>query len=358
MKAKKLIKDKTIEFWRFSATYIAFHERNKIIYSSPDFERTPLTAKEKGEYKKYWSGVSKLTNIKTVEIAKSTSGVFDKRIVPEEFLPLYIAPILNKDKRVYFLENKSIYNKWFGREVFPKDCFHKIDNKYFTCEFDVIEDIERSIDDTLCEADFPIVVKPNKDSYGGKDIYFVNSKGELKEVISQFEDLVVQEKLEQSELIDVFNDESINTVRVCIYKDNEGNYHIINANIRMGVSGSLDNLSDGGIVCNIKSDGTLNDYAHDRYAKKFFKHPNSNFVFKDREFPLYKQMIDESIQVAKDIIGARLISLDMALDSTNRWRCIEVNLDGQTMLFAQFAGEPFLGKHTDEVINLIACAKN
>lgn len=69
-------------------------------------------------------------------------------------------------------------------------------------------------------------------------------------------------------------------------------------------------------------------------------------------------MIDESIQVAKDIIGARLISLDMALDSTNRWRCIEVNLDGQTMLFAQFAGEPFLGKHTDEVINLIACAKN
>ncbi len=358
MGIKKLIKTKTIKLWKSSSAYNAFYKRNKIIYSSSHFKKIALTAQEKKEYHDYWSDVSRFISTKTVEITKSTSGVFDRRIVPEEFLPLYIAPVLNKDKRVNFLENKSIYNKWFGREVFPKDYFHKIDNKYFTYDFNIIEDIEGFIDDTLDEASLPMVIKPNKDSYGGKDIYFVNNKSEIKTIINQHSDLVVQEKLDQSELINVFNDESVNTVRVCIYKDNAGSYHIINTNIRMGVNGSLDNLSDGGIVCNIKPDGMLNDYANDRYAKKFFEHPNSSFVFKGKKFPLYNDMVDASLKVANDVIGARLISLDMALDSTNRWRCIEVNLGGQTMLFAQFAGEPFLGKHTDEVINLITCAKS
>ncbi|MEK6265507.1 MAG: hypothetical protein N2B06_12200 [Clostridium sp.] len=351
MDIKRLIREKSAQAWKFSSVYSAFSKRNKIIYSSSHFKRSQLTRAEKKEYHDYWKVLSPIVNLKTVEITKSVSGIFDKRIVPEEFFSLYIEPGLNTDKRVNFLENKSIYNKWFGIETFPKDLFHKLDNNYYTHDFKIIESIEKFIDDNIFESDFPIVVKPNKDSYGGKDICFINNKNEVKNIINQHANLVVQEKLEQSDLINVFNEDSINTVRVCIYKDDAGEYHIINTNIRMGVDGSLDNLSDGGIVCNIKSDGMLNDYANDRYAKKFFEHPNSGFVFKGKNFPLYHDMVDTSIRVAKDIIDARLISLDMALDSTDRWRCIEVNLAGQTILFAQYAGEPFLGKYTDEVIN-------
>lgn len=351
MDTKKLIRNKAAGTWKFSSVYSAFFKRNKIIYSSPHFKRSKLTSDEKKEYRDYWKVLSPIVNLKTVEITKSVSGVFEKRIVPEEFLSLYIESRLNYDKKIHFLENKSIYNKWFGMGTFPKDFFHKMDNSYYTYDFKIIEDIERFIEDNITETDFPMVIKPNKDSYGGKDIYFVNNKNEIKDVINQYANLVVQEKLDQSDLINIFNEDSINTVRVCIYKDDTGEYHIINTNIRMGVDGSLDNLSDGGIVCNIKSDGMLNDYANDRYAKKFFSHPNSNFVFKGKKFPLYNDMVDTSLKVAKDIVGARLISLDMALDSTDKWRCIEVNLNGQTMLFAQYAGEPFLGEYTDEIIN-------
>lgn len=351
MKAKKLIKNKVVRTWQFSSVYSAFSKRNKIIYSSPFFKRLKLTRDEKKEYRDFWKLLSPVVNLKTVEITKSVSGVFDKRIVPEEFMSLYIEPGLNTDKKIKFLQNKSIYNKWFGIGTFPKDFFHKLDNSYYTYDFKIIEDIERFIDDNIAETDFPMVIKPNKGSYGGKDIYFINNKSEIKSTIDQHANLVVQEKLDQSDFINMFNKESINTVRVCIYKDKTGEYQIINSNIRMGVDGSLDNLSDGGIVCNIKSDGTLNDYANDRYAKKFLEHPNSGFIFKDKKFPLYNEMVETSIEVAKDIIGARLISLDMALDANDRWRCIEVNLDGQTILFAQYAGEPFFGKYTDEVMN-------
>ncbi|WP_299188350.1 sugar-transfer associated ATP-grasp domain-containing protein [uncultured Psychrobacter sp.] len=350
MKSKKLIKKAAMKTWKFSSVYCAFFKRNKIIYDSPYFVKKKLTKNEEKEYLDYWKAVSPIVNLKTVEITKSVSGIFDKRIVPEEFLPLYIEPSLNNDKRVAFLGNKSIYNKWFGRGIFPKDFFHKLNNSYYSYDFEVIEDINKFIENEITSKDFPIVIKPNKDTYGGKNIHFVNNKEQMKQIIQLYPNLVVQEKLHQSQLIDAFNEESVNSVRVCIYRDNKNVLHVVNASIRMGVNGSLDNLSDGGIVCNIKPDGMLNVYANDRYAKKFFKHPDSGFIFDNKKFPLYNDMIDTSIKVAKNIIDARLISLDMALDANNIWRCIEINLGGQTILFAQYAGEPFLGEYTDEVI--------
>ncbi|MBO1531147.1 hypothetical protein J3492_07950 [Psychrobacter sp. F1192] len=253
---------------------------------------------------------------------------------------------MNDQSYTGFLEYKSIYNKWFGQGVFPKDFFHKIDGGYYSQNFVSIESIDGFIEETINETDFPIVIKPNKDSYGGKDVYFVNSINEMKEIINQHPNLVVQEKIEQSELINTFNKDSVNTVRVCLYKDKIGGFHVINASIRMGINGSLDNLSDGGIVCNINLSGKLNDYANDRYGKKYLKHPNSQFVFKDKVFPLYKELIQTSIKIAKETLSVRLVSLDMALDYHNKWRCIEVNLAGQTMLFAQFANQPFFDRYS------------
>lgn len=351
MDIKKLISNKIAKAWRFTSVYSAFSSRNKVTYGSPHFNRVKLTSREKKEYSDYWKNVSPIISFKTVEITKSLTGFFNKKIVPEEFLSLYIEPNLNSEKRITFLENKSIYNKWFGKGVFPKDFFHKINNRYYTYDFSVIENIVEFIDNKIKETDFPIVIKPNKDTYGGKDIHFVNNKEAIKEIIEQYPNLVVQEKLEQSELLNVLNRDSVNTIRVCLYRDNNNVMQLLNASVRMGVDGSLDNLTNGGIVCNIKPSGLLNKYANDKNARKYLEHPNSGFIFEDKTFPLYEDLVKVSKEVAANIIGARLISLDMSLDSKDKWRCIEVNLAGQTMLFAQYAGEPFFGKYTDEIIN-------
>jgi len=351
MQIKSYLKNKAITSWKFASVKYSFYKRHKAIYSNGEIERLPLTDNEKKVYREYWSLISPLVNLRTVEITKSLTGVFNKYIVPEEFYALYFEPYLNNDKSVRFLQNKSIYNKWFNEGLFPKDFFHKIDNVYYTCDFNIINDIEDYINKNVFEDDFPLVIKPNKDSYGGADIHFVNSKNEIKNIIKVHHSLVVQEKLEQSELINEFNRDSINTVRVCIYKDKKGSMHILNTSIRMGKDGSLDNETAGGIVCNIKSTGLLNNYAVDKYARKYFQHPNSAFVFKNKHFPLYEELQNVSKAIAQDIIGGQLISLDMALDSDNKWRCIEFNLFGQTIRFSQYAGDGFFSNFTDEIIS-------
>ncbi len=357
MKIIKLVKEKTIKSWSCVSVYIDFYNSHKRIYNSPDFKKISLTKDEKKSYRDYWKQVSPIISFRTVEISKSLSGVFDKRIVPEEFFPLYIEYSLNTERNVDFLANKSIYNKWFGRGIFPKDFFHKIDGSYYTYEFDIIDNIEAFIDNTINDNDFPIVIKPNKGTYGGKDVYFVSNKEDIKKIINQHSNLVIQEKIEQSERINVFNKDSVNTVRVCLYKDDSGVVHMLNASLRMGKDGSLDNMTDGGIVCNIKSDGILNNYANDILAKKYLKHPNSGFIFENQKFPFYQDLIEASKIVAKGVIGASLVSMDMALDSNEKWRCIELNLVGQTIEFPQNAGEPFFGEFTDEIINKLSSSQ-
>lgn len=351
MKIRKVIKDKAIKTWDFVSVYNGFYKSHKSIYNSSNFKKDGLTKAEKKTYWDYWRRVSPIISFKTVEISKSLSGKFDKRIVPEEFFPLYIEYALNRDKNISFLANKSVYNKWFGQGIFPKDYFHKIDGRYYSHDFVSIENINSFVEGMIDHTDFPIVIKPNKGSYGGKDVYFVNSKKEIKEIISQHPNLVVQEMIEQSELINIFNKDSVNTVRVCLYKDDEGVMHMLNASLRMGKDGSLDNMTDGGIVCNIRSDGILNGYANDILATKYLSHPNSGYVFENKEFPLYDELVSVSKSIANKVIDARLISLDMALDAKQNWRCIEINLAGQTIEFPQNAGEPFFGEHTEEVIN-------
>lgn len=353
MNIKPYLKNKVIDGWRFVSVKYSIYKRHKSIFSKGEIERLALTDKEKKEYREFWKSISPIINLETVEITKSLTGVFNKRIVPEEFYPLYFERYLNSDKSVSFLQNKSIYNKWFDKNTFPKDFFHKVDSVYYTYDFNIIDDIHDYISNYISEDDFPLVIKPNKDSYGGADVYFVNSKNDIKNTIMLHDNLVVQEKVEQSRLINDFNKDSVNTIRVCLYKDEKGLSHILNTSIRMGKDGSLDNETAGGIVCNIKSNGTLNKYAVDKYARKYFEHPNSGFLFENKKLPFYLELEEASIQIAQKIIGARLISLDMALDSNNNWRCIETNLFGQTIRFAQYAGEPFFDMFTDEIKKIV-----
>lgn len=325
--------------------------RHKKVFNSNGLQRVKLTNYEKKEYLDYWSGLGESVCLDTVELCKSLSGKYSKFIIPEEIFALRIEGFLNKRREVSYLENKSIGYKWFG-EIFPKDYFHKVNGEYLTKDFLVISDIYNYIKNDL-KISYPLVLKPNVDTFGGKGVTFINGEEDLLQSLNLFENYVVQEKIIQHPQIDKINN-SINTVRVCLYKSIlNGEIKFLNASIRMGINGGLDNETAGGIVCNISKQGVFNEYAVDKYAKKYFSHPNSNYFFKDEKLEEFDQLVMKAIEVGQKIIGARLLSLDMCLDNEGKWRCLEVNLFGQTIRFAQYAGNPFLGEYTEEIIKLL-----
>lgn len=341
---------KVLSIVKYKRVEKAYESVHKSIFKNKGFVLNPLKEDEKKLYLDYWGGLGVKIKLETVIASKSLSGKFDKRIIPHEVYTGLVEPMLNKKVDTYFLENKNFYNKWFGRDVFPNEYFHKIDNVYYDRNLDLINvDINTFIDSNYFE--FPIVVKPSIDSYGGKNIFFIKDKNELKEVLPQFNNLVIQEKLIQHEAISDIYKGSINSVRVCLYRSpQDGKVHFLSATMRFGVNGSLDNLSSGGIACFIKENGCFDDYAVDIEALKVYKHPNTNYVFKDSQVPYYSELVDTSIKIGQKAIKVGIISLDMCLTDKNTWVCIETNLLGQSISFPQHAGRPFFKEFTDEII--------
>ncbi len=306
-----------------------------------------LLNKNRREYINYWRDFRRKAETKTLEMCYNLSGKFDLEIIPEEIFAADIEPSLNQRSEIMFLCNKSYYNKWFTENLFPRDYLHKIDGVLMNTKFKRISLEE--IPSILSSKNFPVVIKPNIDTYGGKDVFFPKNISEVIKIVEGLENFVIQEKIFQNSYFNDIYDESLNTIRVCVYRSvANDSLNVLNCSLRIGKDGSLDNETAGGIVCNIDSKGYMNSFAVDKYGVKYKTHPNTGFIF-GGQIPFYDALLSKSRFVCQQVPYARLISLDVCLTEDNEWKIIEINLQGQTIRFAQYAGKPFFGEFTDEV---------
>lgn len=319
---------------------------NRIFKVNPSYKR-PIKASNERLHRLFWKPFSRNINLSTLRVCENISGISDHRFVPEEIFVADIEPTLNNIPSAELFAFKSLYNKWFPKSLFPKDYFHNIDGEWLdkdlkTISYKEVELITEGIH-------YPVVVKPNRNSYGGKNIHFPQGQNELLKLCQRRKDFLVQEFIYQHEFLERFNNKGINTIRVNIYRsviDNK--LKILNAALRFGVGGSLDNLTAGGIVTTVNQSGFLNGYAVDKYGQKYLSHPDSKLKF-NTQIPNYDKIKVVCLNISEMIKYVRLIALDLCIDRTGKWRMIEVNIFGGTILFSQYHGIPFFGDYTEEV---------
>jgi hypothetical protein len=204
--------------------------------------------------------------------------------------------------------------------------------------------------------DYPVVVKPNTGSAGGREVAFSETPQELLSEVSGRSDFIVQPRLEQHPSLDRFNPAGLNTVRVYTYRSvSTGRVEVLNAALRMGRGGSLDNETAGGIVCSLAPDGRLNRFAVDKHASRFEEHPDTRVRFSEAgAIPNFTTLRDRARHLGSRLPMMRLAGWDFYLDRTDEWCCLEVNLAWHTIRFAQYAGQPFFGPFTEEVRDFCA----
>lgn len=319
----------------------------RVFEINPDY-REPVAREIERNHSAIWQSFSKHVNLATLRLCANISGKADPYVIPEEVYVADIEPTLNRHNAADFLANKSFYEIWFPNGNFPRCFFHKVNGDLFDGELKKISFSEvKKIINCLS---FPVVFKPNIESYGGVDIHFPSEIEELLDLVVSMDDFVVQEKIDQHLFFEKFNHSGLNTIRAYVYKSVQDNSaHVINVVLRMGVGGSLDNETAGGILTLIREDGALNGYAVDKNGKRFVTHPDSGCAF-EGVIPDFLGLIGLSKRIAERVFYARLIGLDLCLDKDGDWRLIEVNTSGAATRLAQYHGERFFGKYTDEVI--------
>jgi len=318
----------------------------KIVYGS-----TSIKNQEK-KHQIYWKDLKRNCDVSTLRISHKLTGKNDIRIVPEEIFATDITPTLNIYNEGKFQGIKSIYTKWFGEHYFPKSLLHNIDGIFFNDDLQVVTNEE--VLEILKDIQLPVVFKPNIYSNGGIGVEIVHSPKKLKKLVLKNENFVVQEVVEQHEFFKKFNPGSSNTIRVFLYRSVTTNeLHILGMAMKTGRANSfVDNESAKGLVSRINEDGELDNFAFNKFAEKYEEHPDTDVKFTGK-IPQYYKLVELSKRVAKKILYLRIIGLDVSLNSDGDWKVIEVNLGTQSTRFLQYAGQPFFGEFSDEVIEYV-----
>lgn len=351
---KRRIKNSILYYALRRGIEIDWSKRFEKIFSRyPEYKNRVETEVE-DEHKEYWKIFSGRINLNTLRVCKNISGIANPKYVPEDIFIADIEPTLNTTKSVEYFTYKSFYSRWFPNASFPECFFHNVDGEWLDNDLNPISfpDIERIVK----KLKYPVVFKPNRDSYGGMGIYFPEDANTLLDLVKKSRNFLVQERIIQHPFFNKFNNAGLNTIRVCLYRSVKDNkIKLLNCALRMGIGGSLDNETAGGIVCYIDQNGLMCGTARDKNGKNYYFHPDTKLTFSEK-IPAFSALLESSNKISSNIFYSRLTSLDFCLDINEVWRPIEVNIFGQTIRFSQYAGTPFFGEFSDEVIEY--CIRN
>ena len=138
-------------------------------------------------------------------------------------------------------------------------------------------------------------------------------------VLNLEHDYMIDKGLEQHHDLNLINPYCINTLRVITLND-KGDIRIPNSILRMGVNKAhVDNATFGGIFLNYDlSDNKLYEIAK-RFAaqggKSFYRHPDTDFLFKDQSLPYPDKVIELVLQAAQVFPDRSVIGWDVAFTS-------------------------------------------
>ena len=322
---------------------------HKVFERHPEYlAACPGTAER--EHLSLWQPLRRDIRVDTLRVCYHLSGQANPAIIPEELFVSEVEPCLNHYPEARFLGNKSFYNRWFRSGVFPEAFLHNIEGEYFDSTYQPL--LADQLPRLLAGLPYPVILKPSRESGGGYGIYFLQNSAELVEKMQGQQNFVVQEVIRQHPFLQQFNPPSLNTLRVYTYRSVVTNtVHVLNSSLRMGRGKQVDNESQGGVVCSLHDDGHFYNYAWDKLANKFERHPDTNLVFADQpQMPNFQKMKQLACEIARDVFLARLLGFDIGLDATGSWRVIEINVFGHAPRFSQYIGQPFFREFTNEVI--------
>lgn len=260
---------------------------------------------------------------------------------PDDWFYDYVDAKVNKWRQSPIIDDKSLYDFYFYDIARPKTLATCQDGQWLDSNYCIV-----SVDnvESICKRTEKIIVKPSFGSSGGKGISFwQEGDGDLKELLSKYDNCVVQCIIEQHEDLAILHPESINSIRIMtLFLDGEVN--ILSSVLRLGVGNSkVDNVSSGGVACGINGNGYLREMSFNAKGQSWNGHPDG-LKLKGRKVPAYDECCEISKRVAPRFVRfSRLISWDFAVDKNGKPLLIEANLYGGELDFHQMCNGPIFG---------------
>ena len=325
----------------------------------------PIAVDVEEKHLALWGKLGLPVSVKWCRFFSNISGRPDPNYCPEDLYYARIERILNnanlsgvgcEDKNELDLYVDSKYTPdvilRFIRGVFLDECY-----KYIS---------ENDVNRLLTTDSGILIGKVASGSLGGhgveaysfKDGHYVNGRCLTKEFIeATFDSFVLQKRIEQSEFSEQFNPSSANTCRMVTLRCPwDGKVVLLKTAMRIGVTKScVDNLSSGGITCDIDEEGNMSKYAYTWFKnsplKRFESHPSTGVVFEGKRHPDFARMKELVIKAAERIPYMNILGWDVLVEKGGKIRILEVNSMCLGMDWLQYDFGGLFGDYTERVID-------
>ncbi|WP_139892118.1 sugar-transfer associated ATP-grasp domain-containing protein [Bacillus sp. D386] len=311
-----------------------------------------IDSKYKSDILEYWGKYNVKISTDWHNWYTSINGKMDVKYIPEDIFYTRILPYYNKLPFGKAYADKALYDYWFPNVNRPLTLAKNMSGINYDENYNPLT-LEEVL--TKCESKKKVIIKATIDSGSGKNIYLVRSESpanmreEISKVLQKFNgNFVIQEVLEQHDTLKMLNPSSVNTVRITTFL-HQNKVSVLTSHLRIGNEDSI--YDHYGIVCGIKDDGYLQEYAIKyKQGDKILTHPRG-YRFSDIQIPSFEKIKDITKKEHMKFGHFRIISWDFAIGIDGEPVLIEVNLMYQGLNHHQQTIGPLFGELTDEVLS-------
>lgn len=229
---------------------------------------------------------------------------------------------LNKKERKTYLtrgKNNEIVRRFNDKSFFykfeNKVEFNKLFNKYLKRDWLYLDNNMDEFIQFLKSHD-AIIAKPI-DATGGNGVekFSFVSDDEAKKLYHKLlenKQFLIEDCIKQHEDLNTLYGNSVNTMRMFTFIKN-GQPHFLQAVLKIGNGGVIDNFSNGGMYTYVDENGTVFVEAIDRDDNIFYEHPISKTKIVGFKVPMFEEAINLVKECAKVVPEVSYVGWDVAI---------------------------------------------
>lgn len=241
--------------------------------------------------------------------------------IPDNYYGYIVVPKINKG--IGDISSIKTLSKKIIESDFLPDKLYVIDNTLYDLDFNIIEPTEAF--DILFENESECFLKINN-SLQGKGVFKLNKNNFNISELFKHGDAVIQEPIKQSGWFDDIITGSVATLRITTVKDQDNIIQNRASYLQVGRENSQVVEAASAIHIPINDNkGTLGDYGLDDNWKRYFKHPDTGFVFSNQEIPYFEKAVEECERIHMKLPHFGVIGWDVSITNEGEIKIMEWN---------------------------------
>ncbi len=212
------------------------------------------------------------------------------------------------------------YNKSKNREIFEnKILFIERFSAYTDREYLDLRHCGLNRFTNFCKT-HPVIVSKSIQKEAGDfverhEILETTNLAELRTSLIAKREYLVEPYLTQHDALDKLYPESLNTLRVITFVDDEGDVHILNVALKLGAGGVRDNFSRGGLFSVPDQNGVIVRPFVNKKGSIYELHPSTQEDLMGFQVPLFDEALDFCEKAALELSDVRYVGWDLAIQN-------------------------------------------